>query len=223
MASPTITTTTAMSQSLDVKIAERVKARLLDRDALITLFESIYHAHDDDGENHNSIDFFTHFTTHYGIEIDDNAHDFIEEYRNELWDEFVYVGDGKNEYYSNEEIDEISVVDTIKLFKAAVALIDDENDDNLNDCVSAYTENNWRFLAENYVSDMIHKLITDYRHQIYEMTNTYINDKQEALRAKKINEMAKHLAIEKIKRNQLFNCGLGLKLSMRDCGIELLT
>ena len=202
-----------MSQSLDVKIAERVKARLLDRDALIDLFESI--AFDDNGS-----DFFTYYTTHYGTEGDDNVHLFLDDSRHDLWDELNYC-DEKNEYYSDEEIDEISVVDTIKLFKAAVALIDDEDEDDLNDHVEAYTENDWRTLASLYVDSLVDKFITHYRYEIGQIVYTYINDKQEALRAKKINETSKHLAIEKIKRNQLFNCGLGLKLSMRDCGIEL--
>lgn len=211
-----------MSQSLDVKIAERIKSRLLDRDALIKFFESIYHHDPFYDDDDNNIDFFTYYTTHYGTESDNNVHLFIDDHRDDLWDELNYC-DEKNEYFSNEEIAEISVVDTIKLFKAAIALIDDEDEDDFNEHVDAYTDNDWRTLARFYVCAMVNKLITDYRHQITQIVYTYINDKQEALRAKKINEMAKHLAIEKIKRNQLFNCGLGLKLSMRDCGIELST
>lgn len=217
-----ITTTTAMSQSLDVKIAERVKSRLLERDGLIDFFESIDYIHNDDDGNDNVIDFFTYYTTHYGTELDDNVHLFINDHRNDLWDELNY-DDKKNEYFSDEEIDEISVVDTIKLFKVAISFIDDEDEDNLNDHISAYTENHWRTLASFYVGSLVNNLITNYRYQIGQIIYTYINDKQEALRAKKINEMSKHLAIEKIKRNKVFNCGLGLKLSMRDCGIELST
>lgn len=188
-----------MSQSLDVKIAERIKSRLLDRDVLIDFFKSI-------APIHNNDDFFTYYTTHYGTEGDDNVHLFIDDHRHDLWDELNYC-DEKNEYFSNEEIDEISVVDTIKLFKAAVALIDDEDDDGLNDYVNAYANNDWRMIARYYISNMVDKLITDYRHQIAQIVYTYIKD----------------LAIEKIKHNQLFFCGLGLKLSMRDCGIELST
>ena len=214
--------TTAMSQSLDVIIAERIQSRLLERDALIEFFETRWYVINDDDENDKDVDFFTYYTNHYGNEHDDNAHRFIDDHRDGLWDELVHI-DKKNEYYSSEEIDEISETDTIRLFKAAVALINDDDQDGLDDCVEAYTNNDWRSLTNYYVSAMINKFIDDNYLVISQIVYTYINDLQEALQAKKIKEMSKHLAIQKIKRNQLFNCGLGLKLSMKHCGIELTT
>jgi len=214
--------TTAMSQSLDVIIAERIQSRLLERDALIDFFETRWYVITDDDGNDDDVDFFTYYTNHYGMEVDDNAHRFIDDHRNDLWDELVY-DDKKNVFYSDEEIDEISAVDTIKLFKAAVALINDDDQDGLNDCVEAYNEENWLLLTTWYIRAMVNKLIDDNYLVISQIVYTYINDLQEAIQIKKINETSKHIAIQKIKRNQLFNCGLGLKLSMRDCGIELTT
>lgn len=207
-----------MSQSLDVIIVERIKSRLLERDGLIDTFDDYAKGHD----VHEPEDFITYYTYHYGIINVKNFNNFMCNHRAVIWDSLACV-DKKNEFYSNEEIDEINMVNTIKLFKAAVALVDDDDEWGLIDCVSAYTQNNWQDLANYYVNAMINKLIDDNYHTISRMIFTYIYDQQEALRAKKIEETSKHLAIQKIKRNQLFNCGLGLKLSMRDCGIELST
>ena len=217
-----IATTTAMSQSLDVIIAERIQSRLLERDALIDFFETRWYVITDDDGNDDDVDFFTYYTTHYGSEHDDNADKFIDDYRNDLWDELIY-DDKKNVFYSDEEINEISAVNTIKLFKAAVALINDDDQDGLNDCVEAYIEENWLLLTTWYIRAMVNKLIDDNYLVISQIVYTYINDLQEAIQIKKINETSKHIAIQKIKRNQVFNCGLGLKLSMRNCGIELST
>jgi len=56
----------------------------------------------------------------------------------------------------------------------------------------------------------------------YEEDEELVAEYEELLEEKRIEEVIRNIAISKICRNALYNNGLGLKLSMKNCGMELL-
>ena len=202
-----ITTTTAMALNLDVIIAQRVKAALYDKNALEHMLVNMC-------TKKYKCDFLTYFKEHYSSYIVTNyisASEFIQDHRDVFWDLLIDNDKIKN-FYSFEEVTNIYFSDTIKIFKAAIALIDDEDESGIDNVNEAYCTGNWLQLTECYIYALIEKFLDDDDCDLCQMINDYFQ-----------YETSKRLAIQKIKRNQLFNCGLGLKLSMRDCGIELTT
>jgi len=200
--------TTAMSQSLDVIIAQRVKAALYDKDALMNYCnytcKELY-----------KCDFLTHFkqkyNTYCNIYCDINAYEFFQDHCEYIkcYSSMYYKSKG---FYSIEEVTNPYYTDTIKIFKASIALIEDADENGIDAVIEAYTTSNWGMLTTLYINALLEELINHDNFELCQILKDYIQ-----------YETSKHLAIQKIKRNQLFNCGLGLKLSMKHCGIELTT
>lgn len=193
-----------MSQNLDFIIAQRVKAALYDKDALMNHYNHMC-------EKKYNCDFFTYFKQNYNTYGNINAYEFIQDNRQDIWD-FLTNNEKSKKFYSIEEVTDIYYSDTIKIFKASIALIEDDDESGIDDVNEAYSTGNWGMLTKLYIHALIEKLIDDDTFKLTKILENYIE-----------YETSKYLAIQKIKRNQVFNCGLGLKLSMRDCGIELST
>jgi hypothetical protein len=57
--------------------------------------------------------------------------------------------------------------------------------------------------------------------EFYDEDEELVAEYEELLEEKRIEEVIRNIAISKICRNTLYNLGLGLKLSMKNCGMEL--
>jgi hypothetical protein len=58
--------------------------------------------------------------------------------------------------------------------------------------------------------------------EFYEEDEELVAEYEELLEEKRIEEVIRNIAISKICRNTIYNLGLGLKLSMKNCGLELI-
>jgi hypothetical protein len=101
------------------------------------------------------------------------------------------------------------------LFKYLVDEI--ESPSMMEDYATAYAENNTGHLETEYITSTTHKLIEKLNLDIHEKIVEY------CLEVDKDNliYVSRHIAIQKIKRSQIYNFGLGLKLSIKNCGVEL--
>ena len=87
------------------------------------------------------------------------------------------------------------------------------------DCINdAYYDDEWQSLICSYVYLKVHNMILGEEQWLQ---ISIIDRIQDCVRDKLKERTIRNIAINKIKRNEIFNLGLGLKLSMRDCGIPV--
>jgi hypothetical protein len=89
-------------------------------------------------------------------------------------------------------------------FKYMWKIVDDVTNKNI--------EENQRAIEEEY---------EDITGEFYEEDEELIAEYEELLEEKRIEEVIRNIAISKICRSAIYNLGLGLKLSMKNCGMEL--
>lgn len=106
----------------------------------------------------------------------------------------------------------------LTLLKATINLVVEAMDDEING-----TEISHLFLNDEWA-----EIIQHYKYyraiQLCETDDALHNDMLEVfieLDKERVYNVAEKIAINKIKRNKLFYCGLAQKLNMRDCGITL--
>lgn len=101
------------------------------------------------------------------------------------------------------------------LFKYLVDEI--ESPSMMADYVKAYAYyDNTIYLEKEYITSTTHKLVEKLNIDIHEKIVEYCLEHKDNL-----IYVSRHIAIQKIKRSQIYNFGLGLKLSMKNCGIEI--
>jgi len=142
-------------------------------------------------------------------------------YKYEIMNE-IY-GDNLKEQFFNNTINVLvnGITDADKhnivkyLIGQSVKSYCDISRDNIN---QDYYEDNWKNLICSYVYLKVRNMIFDdedwLQYSIIDRIHDYIRDK---LKERTIT----NIAINKIKRNEIFNLGLGLKLSIRNCGIPV--
>jgi hypothetical protein len=106
----------------------------------------------------------------------------------------------------------------IHLFKAILDLPIDEDIDNITteDLLNHFKRDNWVDLIKIYKYFTATELCNNCDALRYDMTEIF-----EELDKERVNKVARSIAIKKLRRNELYYCGLAKKLSMRDCGIPL--
>ena len=186
--------------------------------------------------NKDSIEaFYTNYLGH-----DEDWNDYLDEIEN---DRPLFPAQGGYRYDYNMFKDEIILEifgDRIKeqFYNNIIrALVDDITDDDKHimfnyliserkklffaDCkelYNLYNEDNWYHIIMYYVEQKVENMIVNERGWLHNDVKCAIED----YACGKIQErISRKIAIEKIKRNKIFNLGLGLKLSMQNCGILL--
>lgn len=106
----------------------------------------------------------------------------------------------------------------IHLFKAILDLPIDEDIDNIttDDLLNHFKRDNWVDLIKIYKYFTATELCNNCDALRYDMMEQF-----EELDKERVNKVARSIAIKKLRRNELYYCGLAKKLSMRDCGIPL--
>ena len=106
----------------------------------------------------------------------------------------------------------------IHLFKAILDLPIDEDIDNIttDDLLNHFKRDNWVDLIKIYKYFTATELCNNCDALRYDMIEQF-----EELDKERVNKVARSIAIKKLRRNELYYCGLAKKLSMRDCGIPL--
>jgi hypothetical protein len=79
-----------------------------------------------------------------------------------------------------------------------------------------YVDNKWKGLICSYIYLKVHNMILNEEHNLHD---GIIKKIEECICDKLREKIITNIAINKIKRNKIFNLGLGLKLSIRNCGI----
>lgn len=91
-------------------------------------------------------------------------------------------------------------------------------DITIKQALNDYVEDNWQSLICSYVYLKVHNMIFNEEQWLQV---SIINRIEDEVRYRLRERVIRTIAINKIKRNEIFNLGLGLKLSMRDCGIPV--
>jgi len=142
-------------------------------------------------------------------------------YKCEIMNEIF--GDCAKEQFFNNVIraliyDEITDADKHIIFKFLITERKKSFGMNCGDLITEYIEDNWIELVWSYVLEKVNRMILDEDDWIQ---YSIINRIQDWIRDKLRERTIKNIAINKIKRNKIFNLGLGLKLSIKNCGIKV--
>lgn len=93
----------------------------------------------------------------------------------------------------------------------------------INHVTHDYVEDNWRGIICSYVFLKVHNMIYDpeqwLQDSIVSRIEDWLRNKLREKRDKLREKVITNIALSKIKRNKIFNLGLGLKLSIINCGI----
>ena len=146
---------------------------------------------------------------------------FVYENDKELFDDYnldLIVEPLKAQLYNHKYIDayteRLTDTDKLELLKQTYPRTRSEVNINWEDITILFGEDNWNGIVKHYVYLNAYTMLDDMLQE--EMLEIFKNYEQE-----RINKVARNIAINKIKRNQLYYCGLAQRLNMRDCGIEL--
>ncbi|AYR04618.1 hypothetical protein CpVVM_02 [Chrysochromulina parva virophage Moe] len=161
------------------------------------------------------------------IEFDAN-YDFSEYqydynlYKYEIMNELY--GDHIKEQFFNNVIrafiyDELTDADKHIMLKYLVTEAAKPNCDiSVKHVLDDYANDSWESLICSYVFIKVNNMIFNEKDGLQDCVIGKIED---WIRDKLRERTIRNIAISKIKRNEIFNLGLGLKLSMRDCGIPV--
>jgi len=193
-------------------------------------------------ENHilsivNNNDGISAFCENY-LEHDEDFNEYLEEinfdanfdfssyqldynlYKYEIMNE-IYGDVAQEQFYNNTIsvlVKDITDADKHIMFKFLITERKKSFGMNCGDLVNDYVEDNWQSIICSYVLKKVNRMILNEDDWIQD---SIINRIQDWIRDKLRERVIRTIAINKIKRNKIFNLGLGLKLSMRDCGISI--
>ena len=140
------------------------------------------------------------------------------EIMNELNDDFA-----KEQFFNNVIrafiYDEITDADKHIILKYLVTeAVKPYCDINIKNVLKDYVNDSWESLICSYVYLKVHNMIFNEEQWLQvSIINRIENEVCNRLRERTIRE----IAINKIKRNKIFNLGLGLKLSIKNCGVTV--
>jgi hypothetical protein len=100
----------------------------------------------------------------------------------------------------------------------ATEVVKPYSDISVEQVLNDYVKDKWQSLICSYVYLKVHNMIFDEEQWLQ---SSIINRIEDEVRDRLRERVIRDIAINKIKRNEIFNLGLGLKLSMRDCGIPV--
>jgi hypothetical protein len=108
--------------------------------------------------------------------------------------------------------------DKLALFTAIANMMPMYWDDDLNEyeICQLLIMNEWEQLIKIYKRQKAIELLESCDALHYDMLDVFLGMDKE-----RVYNVAKKIAINKIKRSKTFNYGLGLQLNMKNCGIEL--
>jgi len=179
----------------------------------ISAFCENYLEHDEDfNEYLEEIEFDANFDFS-SYQLDYNLYKY--EIMNELY------GDHIKEHFFNNVIralvKDITDADKHIMLKYLVTEAVKPNCDiTVKHILNDYVEDNWQCLICSYVYFKVNNMIFNEDDWIQD---SIINRIQDWIRDKLRERTIKNIAINKIKRNKIFNLGLGLKLSIKNCGV----
>lgn len=123
-----------------------------------------------------------------------------------------------NNYYNYSSI-ELTDSDKLNILKYLIVEATKSNCDISMDFISFDCHNNnWKKLMCSYVYLKVQNMILNEEGWL---RDSFIRNIEDCLCDRLRERAIRKIAINKIKRNKIFNLGLGLKLSMRDCGIQV--
>jgi len=195
-------------------------------------------------ENHilsivNNNDGISAFCENY-LENDEDYNEYLEEidfdanfdfssyqldyylYKYEIMNELY--GDHIKEQFFNNVIrafifDELTDADKHIMLKYLVTEAAKPNCDiTVKHVLNDYVNDSWESLICSYVYFKVNNMIFN---EEQGLQGSVINRIEDWIRDKLRQRVIRTIAINKIKRNKIFNLGLGLKLSMKDCGIKV--
>jgi len=108
--------------------------------------------------------------------------------------------------------------DKLELLKATYNLVNEANDDEVDttEITHLLLNDEWAEIIQHYKYYRAIELCESCDALHYDMLEIF-----EELDKERVYNVAKKIAINKIKRSKTFNYGLGLQLNMKNCGIEL--
>jgi len=195
-------------------------------------------------ENHilsivNNNDGISDFCENY-LEHDEDFNEYLEEiefdanydFSEYQYDYYLYkyeimnelYGDHIKEQFFNNVIeafiyDKLTDADKHIMLKYLVTEAAKPNCDiSVKHVLDDYAKDSWESLICSYVYCKVNNMILCEKHGI---SINITNQIEDWIRDKLRERTIRNIAISKIKRNEIFNLGLGLKLSMRDCGIKV--
>ena len=129
-------------------------------------------------------------------------------------------GDVAQEQFFNNTIrvlvKDITDADKHIMFKFLITEAKKSFGNAVGNLVDDYVEDNWQSIISSYVLEKVNRMILDEDDWIqYSIINRIEDEVRDRLRTQVIRE----IAFNKIKRNKIFNLGLGLKLSIKNCGV----
>jgi hypothetical protein len=129
-----------------------------------------------------------------------------------------------NDYQTNftsEIIETISYKERIEIFKYVMNRAKDYN--MLDDVITYFNSDDWIKICDFYAYHKAKEMIDecgeyDIHYEIEMMIDKYY---EETLHEQQIIDTSMNIAVNKILRSRIYNTGLGLKINMSKCGIEL--
>ena len=143
-------------------------------------------------------------------------------YKYEIMNELY--GDHIKEHFFNNVIrafifDKLTDADKHIMLKYLVTEAAKPNCDiTVKHVLNDYVNDSWESLICSYVYLKVDNMIFNEEQWLQ---GSIINRIEDEVRDRLRERVIRTIAINKIKRNKIFNLGLGLKLSMRDCGISI--
>jgi len=157
------------------------------------------------------------------IDIDNNytLNSYQYDYNNYKYEIMDYLyGDFAQEQFFNNVIrvlvKDITDADKHIMFKFLITEAKKSFGNAVKNLVDDYIEDNWQFIISSYVFEKVNRMILNEDECIQYSIIDRIEDE---VRYRLRERVIRTIAINKIKRNKIFNLGLGLKLSIRNCGI----
>jgi hypothetical protein len=155
-----------------------------------------------------------------GFDATIEEYDYFDEYGedeiiNPLFNDYSY-------HFVNSVIDEkIDWRERNMIFKYVLAKAKEY--DMLDVVIEYFNDNEWTKLCDYYAYHRAREMLFDdddnvIQYDFDELVNEYYAELQHK---QLVLDTSMNIAISKVKRNAIFNLGLGLELSMKNCGIEL--
>lgn len=160
------------------------------------------------------------------IDIDNNynlnSYQFdYDNYKYEIMNE-LYGDDIKEQFFNNvirALVEDITDADKHIMLKYLVTeAVKPYCDITVKQVLNDYVNDSWKSLICSYVYLKVDNMIFNEEQWLQDGV---INRIEDEVRNRLRERVIRDIAINKIKRNEIFNLGLGLKLSMRDCGIPV--
>ena len=134
---------------------------------------------------------------------------------------YLYADHIKEQFFNNtlRAIEDLTESDKLNILKYLIGQAVKPGCDISMDFVSSQCYNNdWKSLICDYVYLKVQNMVLNEEGWLQD---SFIRNIEDCVCDRLRERAIKKIAINKIKRNEIFNLGLGLKLSMKNCGITM--